>query len=170
MSAYDGAAFVFPFLLVGAVGRVELKGFFHVLVSSPAVFLGLTFLEDVSSHDICVDGEVGHLCDSLSDFLALVVASLPLAVGCKRNGNDTVDVVEEVDFHSFLCQKYSQVCGNFRAVTVFQLIENVAGEGMTFVIEEGAGFLDGNTMPEHLCHLIIIRVFPCIGSGQKQIA
>ena len=70
MSACDGAAFVFPFLLVGAVGRVELKGFFHVLVSSPAVFLGLTFLEDVSSHDICVDGEVGHLCDSLSDFLA----------------------------------------------------------------------------------------------------
>ena len=131
---------------------------------------GLTFLEDVSSHDICVDGEVGHLCDSLSDFLALVVASLPLAVGCKRNGNDAVDVVEEVHFHSFLCQKYSQVCGNFRAVTVFQLIENVAGEGMALVIEEGAGFLDGNTMPEHLCHLIIIRVFPCIGSGQKQIA
>lgn len=86
MSAYDGAAFVFPFLLVGAVGRVELKGFFHVLVSSPAVFLGLTFLEDVSSHDICVDGEVGHQCDSLSDFLALVVASLPLAVGASGMG------------------------------------------------------------------------------------
>lgn len=98
MSVCDGAAFVFPFLLVGAVGRVELKGFFHVLVSSPAVFLGLTFLEDVSSHDICVDGEVGHLCDSLSDFLALVVASLPLAVGCKRNGNDAVDVVKKWTF------------------------------------------------------------------------
>lgn len=152
------------------VGGAEFEDAGYVFLSSPTILVGLTLFERGSSHDVGMYGEMGEFCDTFGDFLALVVTSLFLSVLGERNGDDAIDVVEEMDSRALLCQESSHVEGNVGAVVVFQLIEDVAGEGVSLVIEECARFLDGNLMPKHLRHLVVVGLLPSVGSGEMEIA
>lgn len=113
---------------------------------------------------------MGEGSDAFGDFLALVVASFLLATSSQGDGDDAIDAIEKVDSHAFLCQELAHVGGNLRTVVVFQLVENIADEGMSLVIEEGASLLDGYLMPKHLCHLVVVRLLPSVGTGEVEIA
>lgn len=142
----------------------------HVLLSLPTVFVGLALLEGSSPDDVGIDREVGEIGDASGDFLTLVVASFLLAILSQRDGDDAVDVIEEVDSHAFLRQEFAHVGGYLRTIVVLQLVEDVADEGMPLVIEEGASLLDGYLMPKHLSHLVVVRLLPGIGTRKMEIA
>ena len=82
--------------------------------------------------------------------------------------DDAIDAIEEMNSHAFLCQELAHVGGNLRTVVVFQLVENIADEGMSLVIEEGASLLDRFLVPKHLCHLVVVGLFPGIGSRHAE--
>lgn len=132
--------------------------------------MGLALLEGSSPDDVGIDGEVGEGSDASGDFLALVVASFFLAISCQGDGDDAIDAIEKMNSHAFLRQELAHVGGYLRTVVVLQLVENIADEGMSLVIEEGASLLDGYLMPKHLCHLVVVRLLPSIGTGEVEIA
>ena len=142
----------------------------HVVEPLPSVFVGLAFFENGPSDDVSIDGKVGDGGNALGYLLTLVVASFTLSIFCKGNGENAVYVMEKVDAYSFLCQETSHVKGYLRVMGVFQLVEDVAGEGMSFVIKQGAGFLYGNLMPEHFRHLVLIGILPRVGPWEVQVA
>lgn len=148
----------------------QLEDILDAVQSSPTVQVSLALFEDDSFYDVCPDGDVGEVGYPLGDFLALVVASFPSSLGSDGNGYDTINVVEKVYSHAFLCQEPSHVIGDVGLVLVFELVKDIAGEGMPLVIEERTSFLDGDKMPEHLCHLVVVRILPGIGSWKMEIA
>lgn len=107
----------------------------YVVESLPTVLVGLTFGKGVAPYDMGVDGEVSQFGDALGDFLTLVVTSLLQTVGCEWNRDNAIDVIEEVDSRALLRQEPSHVKGYFGAMSILELIKNVASEGMPLVIE-----------------------------------
>lgn len=148
----------------------QLENLADIFLPLPAILVGLAFDKSSSSHDLGKDGEVSQLGYSLGYFLALVVASFLLSFGGERDGDDAVDVVEEVYSHSFLRQEMPHLVSHFGSMVVFQLVKDVARGGMSFVIEKGASFLYGNLVPEQLGHLVLVGILPGIGSGEMQVA
>lgn len=142
----------------------------YILLSLPSVFMGLAFCKRSSSYKMGKDGEMGDVGNALGYLLALVVTSLFEAVLGKGDGDNAVDVVEEVDPRAFLTQKTSHVESDFGVMVILELVEYVAREGMTLVIKQGTSFLDGDLMPKHLRHLVVVRILPSVGSGKMQVA
>lgn len=142
----------------------------HVVESLPAVLVGLAFCKGVAPDDVGIDGEMSQLGDTLGYFFTLVVSSLLQTIGGEWNRNDAIDILEEADSHSFLCQESPHVEGNFRAMRIFQLVKDVAGESVPLVIKESACFLYGNLMPKHLGHLILVGILPSVCPWKVQVA
>ena len=162
-------AFQGSWTLPGAF-RIWLEDRTYILLPLPSVFMSLAFCKGSSSYKMCKDGEIGDVGNALGYLLALVVASLLEAVLGKGDGDDAVDVVEEVDPRAFLSQKSPHVESDFRVMVILELVEDVACEGMALVIKQGSCFLDGDLMPKHLRHLVFIGILPCVGSGKMQVA
>lgn len=51
---------------------------------------------------------------------------------------------------------------------VFQLVDGSSRCGMADVMEESAAAFDGNQMPEEFCHLVVVGLFPGIGSRHAE--
>lgn len=148
----------------------QLENLPYVVLPLPSVLVGLAFDKGSTAHAIGVNRKVGEGGDALGDFLTLVVPSLFLSILGKWDGDDAVNVIEEVYSHTFLCQESPHVEGNFWAMGIFQLVEDVAGEGVSFVIEQGTGFLYRNLVPKHLRHLVLVGIFPSVGAREVQVA
>ena len=51
---------------------------------------------------------------------------------------------------------------------VFQLVDGSSRCGMADVREESAAAFDGNQVPEEFCHLVVVGLFPGIGSRHAE--
>ena len=57
---------------------------------------------------------------------------------------------------------------HFRMMHVFQLVDGSSRCGMADMMEESAAAFDGNQMPEEFCHLVVVGLFPGIGSRHAE--
>lgn len=147
---------------------VEVEYVPYVVLPLPAVLVSLAFHEDVSPYGIDDDGQVCLQLNASGYPLALVVASLLLSLGGKGDGDDGIDAVKEMSGDAFAGDETAHIDADVGTVAVLQGIEDVAGGGVAAIIEEGAASLDGYQHPEHLCHLVLVRIFPGLGAWQAQ--
>lgn len=154
---------------------------FHVLLSLPAVLVGLAFGKDGALHGVGDDGQMGYLLYASCYHLTLVVATTLQSVGCQWDGDDGIYAVEETllivfvilvvcRIFSFLGDEAPYVDAYFRAVEIFQFVDDVAGQRVAFVPKQGYTSLNGDLPPEHLCHLILVVVVPGMAIGQPDEA
>lgn len=152
------------------IGWRKSKGILYIAIAFPPVFVCLAFCESLSSDDFLEYGNLRGFVQSLCYGLALVVSSFSLAFGRQGNGHDGVYVVEELYVVGFACQQVSHGNAYVLVLVVLELVEQVAGRSVPVIMKQGAAFLDGNAVPEELCHVVVFWLLPCVGAWQMQVA
>ena len=135
-------------LATDGFGIDEFKYMFHIIMTFPTPFVGLTAFEDGTTYDFLENRQSCNLTDPLGNLFTLVVASLLLAFFCERNSDDSVGSIEESCGLNLLRKHTSDDDTDIWSVFVFQFVDDVGRLGVGLVIEEGGGSFNGYLCPE----------------------
>jgi hypothetical protein len=131
---------------------------FHVFVSLPTPQASLAAFEDGSSHHLIIYREARDFTDALGQFVALIIASLALALFGEGNGYDAIDTLKEIAHLQFTGHQTPHHLTNLRVVLVFHFVEDVGCLSMGFIVEERCCTFYGNLTPENLSHDVLIGI------------